>query len=134
MLMPVQRVLALSVLAAAACAGCGPLGGVDTEGIEHDVRMRLMAQGATAGAPLSGAQSSGSQAVSVSCPDEVKSEEGVRFRCSASVTSLGQPGAPATPGAAPGVGAPSAQTQDFVVEGTVTSGSGDARWTLRATD
>jgi hypothetical protein len=132
-LRPVQRVLALSVLAAAAFAGCGPLGGVDTEGIEHDVRMRLMAQGASAD-PLSGAQSSGSPAVSVSCPDEVKSEEGTRFRCSASVTRIGSPGAPATPGAAPGTTAPSAQTQDFVVEGTVTSGAGDARWTLRTAD
>jgi hypothetical protein len=110
------------VLASAALAGCGPLGGVDTEGIEHDVRMHLMAQGATA-APLSGAQSSGSQAVSVSCPDKVKSEEGTHFRCSASVTSLGAPGAATTP-----------QTQNFVVEGTVTSGSGDARWTLRPAD
>ena len=128
-----SRLLALAVLSTVLAAGCGPLGGVDTDGIENDIRLRLLAQGSVA-SPLGRPQSGGAPAVSVSCPDEVKSEEGTRFRCSASLTRIGSQTTDPIPGGAPGITTPSAETQSYVVEGTVTSGSGDARWTLRPAD
>ncbi len=129
-----RRLLALIVLCAGVLAGgCGPFGGVDTDGIENDVRLRLIAQGSTS-SPIGGGQSSGPPAVSVSCPDEVKSEKGTRFRCSASVTRIGSQTTDPIPGGAPGITGPSAETQEYVVQGTVTGDSGDARWTLRPAD
>ena len=125
-----RRRLALTLLPAAALvAGCGPFGEVDTDGIENDVRVRLTAAASTS-SPIGGGQSS-PPAVSVSCPNEVKSEKDTRFRCSASVTQFRSKTTDPIPGGAPGITAPSADTQEYVVEGTVTSDSGDARWTLR---
>ena len=129
---PLLASIALS--AAALAAGCGPLGSVDTDGIDLDVRQRLIAQGSTP-SPIGGSpQSSRPPAVSVSCPDDVKSEEGTRFRCSATVTRIGSQTTDPIPGGAPGIETPKSETQNFVVEGRVTSDSGDARWVLRPTD
>jgi len=127
----------LSPVALALCllaGGCGLLGSVDIEGIENDVRMRLMAQSSTPPIGGAGGQSSGPPAVSVSCPDEVESKRGTRFNCSASVTRIGSQTTDPIPGGAPGITTPSAQTQRYVVRGTVTSDSGEARWELRPAD
>ena len=112
--------------------GCGLFSSVDTDKLERDIQVRLLAQSQMPSAIPGTPQSSTPPAVSVSCPESVENQEGTRFRCSATATRIGT--APPTPGAAPGLNTPSAQTQRYEVNARVVDDSGAVRWTARPVD
>ena len=118
----------------AALTGCGLLSSIDTDKLERDIQLRLITQSQMPGALPSTPQSSTPPAVSVSCPDDVPTEQRARFRCSATATRISAgPTTPTTPGT-PSLSTPSAQTQRYEVNVRVVDGAGAVRWTARPVD
>jgi hypothetical protein len=126
-----RRLLLLAPLALV--AGCGLFSKVDTEKLERDIQLRLIAQDSTPSGTPGISQGSTAPAISVSCPKKVENKEGTRFQCSASSTRINTgPATPSTPGA-PGLST-SAQTQRYEVDARVVDDSGSVRWTARLAD
>ena len=126
-----RRLLSLAPLIL--LAGCGLFSSVDTDDLENDIRVRLIAQGQMPSGIPSGPPSSSPPAVSVSCPSNVSNEKGARFRCSATTTRFNAGPGQTTP-STPGLSTPSAETQRYEVNVRVVDDSGAVRWTARPVD